>query len=522
MRKFLAMLLCFAMIFTLAACNNNAPGGDEATTSLRLEMESWNPTVKDGINAMLETYGKDGGKYDDTSYAVFDFDNTCSIFDLQEQLAIYQLQTMAFAFAPEQLGDILKTELGDLKAKRGTDYCTVDASYQDWIDDITVAYKKLYADYGPFTPEGLSPEQQEKIQKDDTWKEFATKMRAMYDLVYDSESAAVAYPWVLYWFTGMTEQQAYDLAKKSHIAYKDVDSEYVLWTSPESIKSKIGVATYEWTKGVQVSDNIKELMAALKDNGIKVWICSASATDNIMAAIDVWGLHDYIEGVLAMTNKLDGDGKYINEYDYETGYPWLPQAEGKWKKGEIPTKSQTWGEGKVTAISNVCGSLYGHGPMAGFMDSTGDYQFCTEYKTLKLVTCFNRASRKVTDGGGVIAELAVYQKDNLKYDFAAADKAGDTLYVLQGRDENGKRTLRNSEKTIRLGKDAEQLFRTYDEGEPDYNQEQLNYMIKNNMSTEEVINTFAVKTDAEDGTNVLGFKYGFFQKEELSGYHTRN
>ena len=41
------------------------------------------------------------------SYVVFDFDNTCSIFDVEEQLAIHQLKTMTFAITPEKLPDVL-------------------------------------------------------------------------------------------------------------------------------------------------------------------------------------------------------------------------------------------------------------------------------------------------------------------------------------------------------------------------------------------------------------------------------
>ena len=40
-------------------------------------------------------------------------------------------------------------------------------------------------------------------------------------------------------------------------------------------------------------------------------------------------------------------------------------------------------------------------------------------------------------------------------------------------------------------------------------------MIDNNMTTEEVINTFAVKTSAEDSE--FGIKYGFVS--EYAGYH---
>ena len=462
--------------------------------------DGWNPYVKEAIDDFIATYG---GTED--AYVVFDFDNTTSIFDVEEQLAVYQLQVMAFAFTPEEMPAILATELGDLNVDR-SDLGYGNGSYNDWIDDITAAYTYLYNTYGPFDADGLDEAAQAEIQADPMWAEFATKMRAMYDLVYDAESPAVAYPWVLYWFTGMTEQEVYELAYASHSHYGAVESEYVEWTTAGE-GTKVGAVSYEWTSGTGVSKEVQWLYKALDEAGIDVWVCSASAIDPIRAAIDAFGLHDYVTGVIAMARTLE-DGKYVNSYDYETGYGWRV-IDGEWVKDNIALGAQTQGVGKVQAINNAIVPLYGVGPLAGFMDSTGDYNFCTEYDTLKLVVNFNRASRKVTDGGGVIAELAIYQRDYLGYDsLATANAAGDTYYVLQGRQENGHRGLLASDYTLRLGKSAGLLFRE------DKNFTQLQYMIDNEMTTEEVINTFAVKTSADD--SVLGFKYGFVA--EYAGY----
>ncbi|MBR3610901.1 MAG: hypothetical protein IKL57_05485, partial [Oscillospiraceae bacterium] len=90
-----------------------------------------------------------------------------------------------------------------------------------------------------------------------------------------------------------------------------------------------------------------------------------------------------------------------------------------------------------------------------------------------------------------------------------ANENGDTYYVLQGRDERGLRSLAASDFTWRYGKSAPLLFRE------DNNFKQLLYMIDNEMTTEEVVNTFAIKTSADD--SVLGFKYGFLA--EYAGYH---
>ena len=161
------------------------------------------------------------------------------------------------------------------------------------------------------------------------------------------------------------------------------------------------------------------------------------------------------------------------------------------------------------------------------MDSTGDYNFCTEFKTLQVVCCFNRASRKVTDGGGVIAELAVYQEDKLfkagddetSYDKAQA--AGDTLYVLQGREENGYRGLRPSRLTMCLDADEEKLFREQK------NFDQLAKMA--DKTTGAIIDQYAIKTAKDDPANDCGFDYGFLTGEEIphfgidfTGYHSED
>ena len=70
---------------------------------------------------------------------------------------------------------------------------------------------------------------------------------------------------------------------------------------------------------------------------------------------------------------------------------------------------------------------------------------------MKYITCLkNRANRKITEGTGLVAIAAMYQKEqstNLK----TVNSSGDTYYLLQGREENNKRTLRESNYTIRYG-----------------------------------------------------------------------
>jgi len=203
-----------------------------------------------------------------------------------------------------------------------------------------------------------------------------------------------------------------------------------------------------------------------------------------MAAVDYFGFHDYCTGILALSFKKDSSGKLTPYYDYDNGCGVLPKDEGTWEKDNLPFQSILWREGKVTGIQNSIAPKYlGKGPSAGFGDSMGDFIFCTEFSSLKMVVFFNRATSKVTEGGALIAELAIYQRDCLEYDLAKANALGDTFYLLQRRDENGLRTLRESSSTIRFGSDSETLFCNQD------NFAQYEYFKAAGLSTKEILNT---------------------------------
>lgn len=456
-------------VLMIASCSRKAPE--------YLTHEDWAPDVKAALNDFIDTY-----KGTENAYAVFDFDNTCSIFDITEQMMIMEVEKMCFNLDPEAFHAMVFNEMDDLPTE-------VAATMQAISDH----YADLYKRYGPFSWEGVSPETAAIMADDMVWKDFAVEMSCMYDTLHECLDADRAYRWTAGWFAGLTEQQLYDMSVRSHTLYSQMETERGTWTG--SGKS------FTWLNGIQVTDNTRELWKALHDNGIDVWVCSASYLQPVMAAVDVFGLHDLCKGVIAMTLKTGEDGCLTADYDYETGYAAIPQQDGSWVKDTIPTRTQVLKQGKVTAICNVLFPKYGKGPLAGFMDATGDYFFCTEFDSMKMAVCFNRASRKVTEGGGLIAMTAIYERDVLGYDLRKADRNGDILYVLQGRDENGMRSLRPSNSTIRFGETEEKLFCNED------NFTELEYFKKQRLPVREILNTYCISTSAE--ASPMGFEYGF-------------
>lgn len=509
-KRTLAFVLAALLALSLCACTLDEQGAVVEDNRPPVSLESpdtpvetgYSPAAKAAISDLIKLYGKNGYGYNGTAYVVSDFDNTITVFDITHQCVIYQLEHMAFAMDPEGLRTALSADL-DLEANDNA----------LWIEDILAAYSVLYESYGPFTPAGVDEETMEALRADPEWVEFSAKMRAFLAHVEDTNPEDVSYAWVLYWFSGMTEQEVYDLFYRSCSYYQDVESRYVTWTSPAELESGLGVVECTFTEGVSVPQDVKDMMRYCRDGGIYVWICSASHVDGVRAAVDAYGLSDVVTGVIGMTQQMTEEGTYAPAYDYETGFSYDNLGDGVWEKSAYAIRTIPTMEGKVEAVKNALMPRYGgNGPIAGFMDSNSDFNFCTEFASLKLVICYNHADRRITDGAGLLAVVAAYQQEVLGYDLAKANEEDDTLYILQGQDENGLRSLRASDHTLRLGATEPSLFANED------NQLLLDYARKHKLSTQQIIDGFCIATPANDFGNLLGVSHGHLTS--YSGYHS--
>lgn len=388
-----------------------------ATASEQVMSTNWTPRFRAAMQEFYCAYGKDAKGYNAAQrpYAVFDFDNTTSILDVEEQLTIWQLDHLAFAIPPQKMKEVLLTGIpaesltltygaqdGD-----GTPTRIVDA-----IDDAAEDYAQLCAK-GYVTADGT--ELSDAAKSDADYLDFKAKMRWLYDAIGETMDASVSYPWVTYWFTGMRPDQVYALAYRCDSYYGNpaLGQTWTKGSYASPAQGKAGAVSVSYKLGITVTPEIRELYADLAENGIDVWINSASPLDVVRAAKDFFVLPE-VKGIVAMTNKLDKNGRYINVYD-EALHP------------------QTQGVGKAETIAKVIAPQYGgHGPIFCAMDSQGDFNFCTEFKDTKAVLVLNR---KRTDDAALCAGIAEAQAEK-GTTLLAANCAGDTLFLLQGRDEN--------------------------------------------------------------------------------------
>lgn len=450
-KRLLSWLLVLVLSVALTACQKPAEAPQSSATSAEtsvstqpeslptsesksafqeLEENNWVPETRAALNKLMEDYGVASPDYDASKkpYVVFDFDNTTSFFDVQEALLIYQLENLRFKVAPDQMYDVLLTEVP--KENFGEDYnnaagqpLNIDIVAKDCQTD----YKWLCENY-----EGLGyggTQDLAAIQKTPQYKDFTTKVRFLYEAIGDTFDSSVSYPWVTYLFTGMTSEEVKELATESHDYWFNYTTwGKVTWDSPADFPSEAGVVSTSYKTSITLPPESIDLYTKLMANGFEVYICSASFIDVIEALANnpKYGLNVPEGNVYAMMLKKDADGRYINEYDYDNYF-------------------QTQGPGKRQTIDKFILPLHeGRGPIMVAGDSQGDYNMITEYDSMKLGLIINRVR---SDDFQIISKEAVESFGK-----------PDAKYVMQGRDEN-KGVYIPTQESILLGKDEPQLIK---------------------------------------------------------------
>lgn len=470
-----------ALLILMLSCQNAA----------RIDMQGWDPRVKDALNDFMQSNLNKG------RYVVFDFDNTVSIGDIQQQVEAYQIFLMAFEMTPEEFPQMLSFHLKGF--------------YADEISDISTDYKLLYEKYGPFHKTGVLATKLQKMHEDVLWQDFSSRLKALFNDVRRDERTAIRSAITFLMQKWFMPEECYQLALNACSLFSRIDTEKHTWKTPDGLKRKSGAKEATLYFGISVTEELKELWSVLKQNGIDIWVCSASQAEHIMAAIDHFGLHGLCTGVVAVNTCFDKGGRLDYAFG-ETGYEYLSNPDGSWRKGSHVFSAQPRSEKKVSCIEECIAPYYGgQKPVAAFGDSTSDFYFATVFESLELALYFNTGISSPKNGSGLVSMLALYEEEVLQYDYRKARKADDILFLVQGRNENGKRTLIPSKCNIAYGTKDEILFGSFD------CYHTLKYIKKSGLSIKDAINTLSKKTSENESP----FHVAYGWTENYQGYRTR-
>lgn len=437
MKKTIFFIVTTTLLGSLSACSTNSKettkesssnsitkvsSSKEAEHSV-LETNSWFDENYQTLNNLIKENGVDSKEYDakNKPYAVFDWDNTTIFNDIGEATFMFQIENLRFKMTPEELENALKMNIPKDNFKdewnnSDGNAVNIDKATSDIVND----YKIIEQSY-----EGMNGQKKlTEIKETDEYKDFSTKIRYLYDAIGDTFSSDISYPWVTYLFTGMTTDEVQELTREAIDHSLELPIEMVTLKSPESLKNEAGQVEVNVQKGIRTIPEMQNLYKTLMENGIDVYVCSASYIDVIIpfSTEEKYGYQVPADHIYAMRLVKEND---MIQTKFDTAY------------------DQTQGDGKTKTIKKYIAEKHNNnGPILVAGDSAGDVAMLTDFDDMKVGLIFNR------NKSGDIGEL--YKK-------ATEKQSTDQNYLLQGRDENTGKLI-PEQGSILFGKDKATLY----------------------------------------------------------------
>ena len=363
---------------------------------------SWNERAFTFINKLIRDHGRDNPAYNPERkpFAVFDWDNTSIIGDVEEAAFYYLVTNLAFKINPDELYEIIRKNVD--KNDFADPYKNLDGNpvnIEKISYDIYEAYKNLYEKSDRL--KGEIP--LESIKKTETYQEFVSKMFFRYKAADFDKNARDPYCWMTFLFTNYKQNEIEDFCQEAFDFVKKAEPRREIFTSPE-MKSEAGRISVSYFVGMGDIPEMADLFHSLDREGIDVYVVSASFIDIVRAYATKNSYKFAGEKVFGLRLAKDAEGKVIPELDHS--FPLTQKA------------------GKAETIRKLIQNENNYGPILVGGDSDGDYAMLTDFKETDL---------------GIIIDRQRHGDINRLKDEALA---GSNTYILQARDQYGKKFIR--------------------------------------------------------------------------------
>lgn len=363
---------------------------------------SWNDRAFHFINKLIADHGRDNPAYNPEKkpFAVFDWDNTSIIGDVEEAAFYYLVSNLAFKINPDDLYYIIRKNVDKADFKDPYKNFQGKPVNIDKISrDIYQAYKELYGisdRLGGHVPFDL-------IKETKPYQEFVAKMFFRYKAAKYDKSAREPYCWMTFLFTNYKQDEIEDFCEEAFVFVKNQEARREIFTSPE-MESEAGRVSVSYFVGMGDIPEMADLFHSLEREGIDVYVVSASFIDIVRAFATKNSYKFAGEKVLGLRLAKDDEGKILPKLDHS--YPLTQKA------------------GKSETIRKLIQNENNYGPILVGGDSDGDYAMLTDFKE--------------TDLGIIIDRKRHGDINKLKNDALA----GSRTYILQARDQYGKKFIK--------------------------------------------------------------------------------
>ncbi len=333
---------------------------------------SWDEYNYEILKNMIEEYGGDE-KHE--NFAVTDWDNTAASFDVEENVLLYQILNLKFAFEPGDVEYVLLHEIDD-----------VPDIINKLVNKIKSGYEFLY-EYR----EDLSA-----VKETEEYRDFTAGFAYFYFIYVNSLEYGLSSRKFLHVFYKMTEDELRETARDGIAYFKNFDGksmEFEIYLEGKNLKTKIPAGLREIPEQVDLINNLRE-------NNIDVYVCSASCKIVVeeFATSQDFGYGFKRDEVMAMLPLKDSEGRYTLKLNED---------------------NLTYLQGKARYMK-VMEEKYGRPPLLYMGDSRGDYYALT-YPELKYALIVDRDD---------------FELLNKLKDRARSKEFDDTIYLLQDFDKS--------------------------------------------------------------------------------------
>lgn len=338
---------------------------------------NWEESLYIAINKLIGKHGKDNKAYNlaKKPFAVFDWDNTSIIGDVEEALLYYMVRNVSFKMNPVEFYDLIRKNVDKKDYPKEFNNIANQRVNIDLISqDIKRAYEKLYENLDTFEGEkGL-----EEVQGTDYYQEFVSKMLYRYRASSFDKNAEDPYCWMSFLLKNYKTEEVYNLCEKAYASMTKEKIRVEEFISPE-IKSAAGRISIKYFVGIRSLDEMVDLYQSLEENGIDCYIVSASFID-IVRAFATDPSNNYKmkgEKVLGLRLMKDDEGKILPKFDKD-----------------FPISIR---EGKVQTINKLIKNDRNYGPIMVGGDSDGDFAMLKEFEDTDISLIIHRTNSGLID-----------------------------------------------------------------------------------------------------------------------------
>lgn len=355
----------------------------------------WNPSVH---RALVQTVERHRG--DARAYAVFDFDLTSALCDIEHVAMDAAIRNLEFAFSPEDWERTFLRDVADAEMPLAAD--APQATVRNVVLDCADLHRELLA--------LRRTQPMDVVRRTEAFEAFSAKVRYLRECgAYAKWGFGFSLPWIKRLFEGQTPE-AFRAALQREIArcLREQPYERKTWRTPVSRPGRAGAVSITVTRGLTFPDEMADLFRVLRESGIAVYVVSGGYEEAVRAAVAALGLGIPAERVYGFRLKSDARGRIVGE--------------------TLPGAPFTWAKGKPVVIRTLIAPQHGGAePILVAGDSNGDHAMLTAFPKMENGLVFDTHPAADSALGQLLTNVRAGKLDG--------------RYLIQERDETTGRFL---------------------------------------------------------------------------------